>query len=433
MQPVSQKFLAAISTSHKIAVRIEVWGGTAGKSNLVYVYDPVSNYVPEGPALTQGSVSMDKQSPIRSQFNLTFVDPSGILIPTDPVTSSILNPFGNEMVIYRGVDYQDNTAPEYVKLGTFRISKVVPNETDGGVTIAVSGYSRERIVSRNLAINFWPPFNLMNAQFVDPAASPLWKPVTYAEYIRILIADRYPAALFNDTLTSWINQQNDGLNVHVDPAVKEFLTDGEDPFQHCYNLARATGCALACDRNGVFNFYRDPAFTFTAATDPAAVYSFVEGESVFFSNVERTVTDETAFNRYVVIGVGQNLSAPLRSDIADPANPVSIPADDTDPNSPTYVNGPYGVVASVITNSYMHTSAQVRDYAQLLLRSTIGGQQEVTFSHCNPALDIDDTLMISRSRLGLVNKLYALDNITIPLTIDQLPTGRLRERRAISQ
>ncbi len=427
MQVVSGKFLSSLKESHRAVVRFAVFGpDDAGRRSPVFAYDPLTDdpSSSRGIRIIDGSVTIDKRSPIRSRFELKLIDPTGLLVPEHTV-DDVLSIFGNEMQIWRGIAYEDGTDPEYVLLGTFRISKVVPTDAgDGGVTIAVSGYDRARTISRNVVEWYWP-----NHTDAYPFGGD-----TFAELVRPLLEDRYPGIRFRDDLDYWISQQNDTSVVlgQTGNTGAIYLQDGQDPWGFSVDLAKAMGCELFQQRNGLFVWQRDPAYHLTLPKHPDVAYDFTEGDDAVFTEATRTLDDEKGFNSYVVVGTGTSAATvPLRSDM-DADGTLGTATEDTDPSSPTFVDGPYGRVLSVVTSSYMVTKQQVDDYAQLLLRSTVGVQESVELPMMvNPALDPDDVVSVTRDRIGIDNVLYIIDSTTIPLQPTQPGSLVLRERRAL--
>lgn len=126
MWPVSQRFLDALTQSHVLATRVDVWrGGVKLETDI-----PIAG----------GSVSVDESSQVRRTLSLEVADPS-----LDPVnTDSLLTPFGSELHVRTGIRYPEGDT-ELVPVGVFGIESV----SRGGVgeTTSVNATDRARAVA----------------------------------------------------------------------------------------------------------------------------------------------------------------------------------------------------------------------------------------------------------------------------------------------
>lgn len=416
MQTVTAAFLSAISGDHTMAVKVEFLS-PASNSVLLSIERAEAQLVaasqgivpaPATPPqstdnlrILDGSVTIDKNAEIRSHCNLKLLDPTFDLVPT--MASDILTPFGNEVRIYRGVVL--STGTEYVLLGTFRISDVETDESSGAAVINITGYDRSRNVARNVLTNFYAP-----------AFS-----ATYTDAIRAMLLDRYPSIIFNDTAAHWVALQNDSTVITPGNWTMVFQ-EGSNIWTQARAMAKTIGCDLFFNREGVCVLLPDPNLSLhQATTSVTPVANFIEGQTATFTAIKRRLSDQTTFNRVIITGEGSNLGAPLRS----------VAADDTDTNSPTYISGPYGVVSYLETNSLVVTQGQADSYARLTLTTKIGSQELVEFpSIVNPALDVDDPITVTRTRVG-VNSSYIIGGLTIPLRPETAMQCRLREKRAL--
>lgn len=402
MQYVTNTFLDALRTNHNVVMRFEfykpgvsgpIWSSTAmltDSDQYLYVVD--------------GTVSMDKKADIRSRLSMVLMDPTGEAIPTD--ADALLAPFTNEIKVYRGIQFYDGSV-EYVLLGTWRLTDCDIDEADGGVRMTISGQDRARNVSRFVVERYYQP-NIGD---------------TYAEAIRAMILDRYPAVEFNGTAAQWNSMQND-QSVVIQALKRPTYTIGADLWKEARRLAAAIGCDLYFDRSGVCTMIRDPAFTYTSGVGAEPVFDFEDGDSAIFTGLKRKLSDSNRANEVIVTGEGTGLTGlPLRS----------TPAIDDDPTSPTYFYGSYGRVPKMETHDLLYTQIQVDDYAQLRLRQSLGAQELVSFpSLVAPHLDPDDIVSVTRSRLGLNKANYIIDTISIPLRAEGKMQTTLRERRALS-
>lgn len=409
MENVSAAFTDAIASGdHNVVVRAEI----LSQGEVVLATDATSG---SGLHIIDGNVTREKSADYRSHSTLKLVDPSFDLVPTDAL--SLLTPWGNEMRIYRGIEFADGTS-ESVLLCTDRISTVTVDESSGGATITLTGFSRERQVARNVPVATWPTATVFG--YPVPATP-------YTTYARTIISNFYPQALFDATAATWLLFQNDSsvTTINTNPP---WLQAGSDPWKQAKNMADAVGCDLFAKRDGTFSLIRDPNLILMSADTPLApVATFIEGKTATFLSLKRTLSDEKTWNQIIVNGEGNNFSVPLRS-----APPYGTIAVDNDPNSPTNVTTSYGIVTHVETNSLMRTQTQVDNYAQLLLRRTIGGQEIVELPVIvNPALDVDDAISITRERDGVADTTYVIDSVSIPLRAEASMTIKTRERKAL--
>ncbi len=407
MQSVSAKFLSEVATNHTMAVKVEfVFNGT-----VQHVIEPSNPATTASPlAILDGQVVTSKRNSTRSTFTLKLLDPTFSYVPGSG--NNLLTPYGTTVNIYRGVKYSDQTL-EYVRLGTFRINKnEISENNDGAPVMSLSGSDLSRSVARNVL-----SVNAINAVTISNGL------LHYAEVIQALILYAYPAATFNDTVANWITFQND-TSVAFIAGVGVVYNQGADLWAEAVKLAKSTGCDLYCDRYGVFTMISDPSYTYTnAGIAPNPVAAFTEGSGSVFFKPKRTLDDQTAFNQWIITGNGQtNTGQPIQS----------VPAQDTDVTSPTYIGGTYGIVTKIESNPLMYTLNQINSYAQLKLRTTIGGQELVAAEIIpNPALDIDDVVVATRSRSGLSASLFIIDSTTVPLLAKNAMLIGLRERRAL--
>src|ERR1700756_727116 len=103
----SQRFIDAVTGSHTSYQYIDVRSPT-GQTITLHV--------------TEGSVVVDRSAQYKRSSNLTAIDPTGQLVPSD--VSGIMTPFGTEVRPYKGVKYSDTPGDyEVVPLGVFRIGK----------------------------------------------------------------------------------------------------------------------------------------------------------------------------------------------------------------------------------------------------------------------------------------------------------------------
>ncbi|MFG3127325.1 DUF5047 domain-containing protein [Streptomyces tendae] len=116
MYPVSERFLARLAESHRVATRVQLFLTTGEVVDLEH---------------SGGSVTVDRGQAIRRTCTVTIADPAIIpRIPTDQLAT-----YGARLRISRGVDYGNPDQPELVPLGVFRLDSVDGDVNEGPVSL----------------------------------------------------------------------------------------------------------------------------------------------------------------------------------------------------------------------------------------------------------------------------------------------------------
>jgi hypothetical protein len=91
-------------------------------------------------------------------------------------------------------------------------------------------------------------------------------------------------------------------------------------------------------------------------------------------------------------------------------------AKDTNQESPTWINGPFGDIVDYAQDSSLLTQAQAQAAAQAVLNAKIGSMEGLQLNQIvNAALDIDDVIQVSRARLKLASTFFVVDRVEVPL------------------
>ena len=373
MISVSAAFNAALVASHRIATLVEIWSPPTASSPAALLYS--------GPYVTDGNVKVDATNAIRRSGQLTVVDPTGTLTPA--TAGDILSPLaGNEAYIYRGITYPSG-ATELVLLGVIGLSDTTVTDEGAGLTIALSGYDRARRVQR--------------AKLTDTYAISAGTNVVTA--IQALVSSRVPGLTYAMVPTAYTT-----------PGV--IYQTGDDPWQRATELAASIGYELFFDNAGtcVCQPVPDP-------TTAAPVWTYSEGMHATIVKLARQFKDDDTYNDVIVTGEGTGVGVPVRAQVQD-----------TNPASPTYVNGPYGDVVSVISSSLVTTTAQALAMAQATLTRSVGVAESLTFDAIvNPAHDVNDVITVNRARSWVASD-YVIDALTIPLRADAALTAVARRK-----
>jgi hypothetical protein len=367
MQPMTARFAAAVRTSHTPVVHCEVLH--AGQ--VVATLDDV---------VIDGQVTSSSLQSVRSSFRATIVDPTGTLTPSG--TESLLAPAGTEVRLSRGVEYIDG-ARELVPLGVFGLTDVQVDEgDDGAVSVGLEGLDRADRVKRNL--------------IAEPVL--IQQGTNVATAIRTLITTLDPAAVFSFQSTS---------------ATTPFLVIEGDGWEEARNLAAAAGLEVFVDPAGVYTLRRVPD-----VDQSTPVWLLHEGDDCTVTQIGRRLSNRDTPNRVVVLAQGSGLLEPILAE-----------ARDINPQSPTFVDGPYGVVTLAIRETRITSLQQARDMAAGELRSRKGASEQVQVQAVpNPALEVGDVVSVLRTPVR-VDARYVIDSITTPVGSDGMQTLVMRERR----
>jgi hypothetical protein len=348
------------SDFQRIATRIDILQGGV----------PVATSV--APRMEPGSsVTVDKAQASRRTCAISFTDPTGTLTPA--VASDVFHPMsGYEFRLSRGFTYSDGST-ELVSLGIFAPSSVTVDDTPNDLVINVTGFDRARAVGRRKLGDVYSIPRGLNA----------------ATAIQALINSQYPGLTYLFMLTS------------LTTALMA-LKPGADPWSEAITLATSLGAQLFFDVSGRCVLIPEPDPTQT----PVA-WTYSEGAQAMLTHTVRTLTNEAVPSHVIRDGQGSSTVAPVRGE-----------AKDLNPASPTFIGGPYGDVLDYSSNSLYTTSAQCQVAAQAALNRRLGIADGLSISHIvNPAHDVDDVVVVNRSRSKLAN-LYVIDSMTVPLGPD---------------
>lgn len=373
MFAVSPAFRAALVDSHRTVARAEVLQGGA-------VVRPLDVH--------SGSVNVDGTAAVRRRCTVELVDYAGDLTPDQ--AGDLLTPYGNELRLFRGIVYADG-AEEIVPLGVFLITDVAVRDGDSGVVIAVEGYDRARRVE--------------SARFTSTVVVPAG--INYAVAIRDLLRARVPTLEFTpDDPTTWAQQ-----TTRTTPQL--VFQEQADPWRSARDMAESIGRTLYFDPAGRCVMPTEPS----VATTPVS-WTYAEGEDATIISLDNKWTREGVYNHVIVTGETTSATVPVRGE-----------AYDSDPNSPTYIGGPFGDVPYFFASPLITTAGQAVEAATGILRRVSGSTELVSFpAVVNPAHEAGDVVAIVRAR-SAVSDLYLLDAFNVPLAAgDQMAAAARRQR-----
>lgn len=367
MRPVSDAFRAAVRADHKSVIQCDVL-----RYGVV-----IEDSIP----IVDGSVTLDRNASIRGQCDLTIPD----MVPT--TAQSLLAPYGNELAIYRGIDFGPS-GQELISLGRFRIDSV--ESAEPGRSVHVTGQDRSAVVS---------DARLEALYTVDAGTN-------YVAAIRALIeAGLSGATVFPFAL---------GSTVHSTPEI--IVQEQSDRWDTAQSWAQSCGLELYFDGDGVCVARSEPDIT----TGPI-VFDIDEGPGGILIDVGTTWDRQRIYNRVIAIGENPASGAIYRG-----------VATDSDPSSPTYYFGPFGKVPTFFASPLLATDGQAAAAALTILRRVTGQTQSVKFDAIvAPFLEPGDIVHVTRSTLPINGSPHLIESLSIPLSPTGMMSGTTRTRRAV--
>lgn len=358
-------------------------------------------------------ITEDRNSSQRRQGNITVellpTVPPPPMLPTSP--ASILAPFGNEIFIEVALLTDPSQTPtEWIPLGLFAMATTVVEDSTIDLVVTIDVYDRSWVISQR---TFLQPYNI-------PAASGNF--VDEIEHLLNQVWGPTPQLLFNITPT----------DATVPTAS---YNEGSDPWQAAQDMATAVGYELFFDRHGIVVGYpipdptmQQPVWNFTE--DDLTVqgtYNHPVGGTPYTTPVavQVTFTRDRIYNDVIVSGTGSQNAAGAASGASAP---VRAEAKDTNPASPTYVNGPVGDIPNFVQTNLATDVAVAQAMANNDLQAALSQAWQITVSTPpNPLFDVDDVVTVTRARLGLNGVRMVIDQIQTSIKYDATSevTGRV--------
>lgn len=370
MRPVSASLLATVRGSHQIKVRARVC------STFQSTTDPDGTEVP----ILDGDVISDATAQIRSTLDLTT---DGTAVPWPRAADDLLQPFGNEVYVERGV-VLGGGATEWVGLGYFRIQTPEQDRPpDGPIRIA----AQDRMAG------------IVEARLIDPVQFGATN--LYGDVVEALVLGVYPDAMveYDDDLAT--------------QPLQRAAVATDDRWAFLDSMFASVGKIWYWDHRGRLQVRAQP-------TGSTADLDVMAGRGGVLVTSARTITREGIYNAVVATGQGADSSAPVRA-----------VAYDANPSSPTYYGGRFGQVPQFITSPFVVTVGQARLAAEAALRRSLGLPYQIDLTAVpNPAIEPWDTIRVRQStRLGA--ELHQVRRVEIPLVADRAMTCQTAEQTAV--
>jgi len=386
VQPISQNFQAALGSGTFAQIcQVQIWGRSNPTDPTTFQrLLPPSGTGPDGNpysiAVLQGSVNLDTTQPIFRTLNMSLIDQWGWLMPESP--TSPLSAFGNEAWIYSGIEYS-NGVQELIPMGKFSITSVIPTWTGGQTTISVQGSDRGYTVGLQALQN---PINFNAGTTVASATQTLIGSIIPNGGQLVISPAAYAATLAATT-----------------------LNQGDNPFTDAATMAGNSGLLLHFDVFGNCQLGLAPQLS---GQNPS--FTFNTGQGGVLLSAQRPMSQigpsGPIANNFLMVYEGTSTTSTTNP-------PVVGQAQDINPASPTYINGPYGIVTQFVYTSVAQGQQSANQAAQLLLDLSIGEADGLLLTTTpNPALDSYDVLQANIPEL-YVNGTYFLTAATTPFTL----------------
>jgi len=369
MRPVSEAWNRTIKGSHRMVSKAIVTNTFQTGTSPVGVEIPI----------LAGDVVLDGTADIRSTLDLT--TDGNRMWPKR--ADSTLAPYGNEIWVFRGVQYSDELI-EWVSFGPHRIQAPEQEQAPDG-PIRLSGKDRMA--------------GIIDARLVEPVQ--FLAGASLGFIMETLVTQVYPAAVIE-----W----DDATDTAV---ITRSMICEQDRFAFLDDLVRSRGKIWHWDHRGIL--------VIRSAPDPAhPVFEVHSSTGGVLLRLSRSLSREGVYNAVVASGTGTDTAVP----------PFAV-AVDNNPTSPTFYQGRFGPVPRFYTSPFLATDAQAAIAAETMLRRTIGLPYSLDLTAVpNPALEPYDPVSV-RPGAGQGRETHVLDKVTIPLTPAEAMTGATREQTTV--
>lgn len=349
MLPLTTRAANTIRGSHSIQVYAIAYSAHGG------VVDDVP--------VVGGSLVVDASSQVRRTATVNVGRSE--LWPGDEF--STLSPLGSELSIIYGIVLQ-NGQTEWLQLirgPITRVTRTVPTSgEDAAIVVSVADRSSK----------------VAEARFDAPTQT-IAGATTVAEISRLITGVLPDVAVVDRTGDMKIAPQME--------MERERWNDGVE------KLADSIGAEVIADTVGNFIIRTQPDIT-----DPP-VWTLDAGDGGILLTENDDTSRDLTYNR--VIASGQRV---------DGTPPVYAAVSDTNPNSPTYINGPFGVKTRFYASQLLTTTDQCTAAATSLLARVTGRHMDVSLTAVtNPALEAGDVI---RLRIEGRDEVHIIDRVEVP-------------------
>lgn len=314
-----------------------------------------------------GVVTFNFDDTTRRSLDITFIDESG---RTFQEMKNLTDPFTCSLKPYRGVAFNNaGTDIEWLGMGEYFTDALEIAETsEGAVTWRISALDASSMCRTPLQYPVFIPGGMPGGEAIPAVLRQVW-----------------PRMSFMIREGSWT----------MPPAL---IDEDKVPWDEAVRLAQASGQDLYINRDGFCVMGSRPS-----SVSPTPAWNFIEGQNATFWDTKRSIRSRLP-NVVVVIGTN-TVAAGVRGE-----------AYDTDPYSPTYVNGPYGRVVETYKSELVVATQQAEAMARNILNRRLGPSDEVEFFTTPiPFLDEADTISVTRARMGMTQRSLLISHMEVPL------------------
>ncbi len=359
--------------------------------------------------IESGTVTIDNTGVQRRRADFVITIPNGqgstiapnSIVPTN--VSSPLTPFRNYLQVWWWAGAigtqapQDPTSGAYL-LGLFTITDVaVDATTKGDITIHVTGQDWSQDISRRV----------LTYPYVTPNGTNM------VSAVQGIIQYAAPNVVPYFTADATNAQTSEGASPGTLYAAGYTWDEGQDPWEAAQQMVEACGMQLYFGPAGALNMTYIP----NPASTPVC-WTYAQGSTTAHNNITgltRTFSQSQVFNyvEYVVEGANANPSP----DLLYTGTSFLAQLGDTDPSSPTYMHGPYGIAADVQFDMLNYQQSTALTAAKARLRRDLGAADMVTFTALpNPAHEAYDVVKVYAPRIGLTQD-YVIDTVEYDLGV----------------
>lgn len=362
----SSSYRRALGGPHEAYSRVEVWRGGLQVGELSWAKrDPGAPYTREVPVFFGGSVRATLGSRVTRQLTLSVPDS---LYPWG--TRDLLNPYGNELRVFKGIRYGQSVDEFPVFVG--RITRAKP---PGKGQLQVEASDNAGLISA--------------AGFSSPQPSQVGD-LVLDEFER-LVKIAYPGAVF-------------GTHGAITATVPTLSYD-QDPGTALDALATAGSAFWYVLAGGQFVMRRIP-WVYPADMQPIPL---TDGPGGTLATAFPDRDSANLYNRVTVV-----------SDRPDGGPALWATAEDADPDSPTYVDGAFGRKSMSVRVTGIANQGQALSIAQSLVKRTRALTESWTIS-CVPDASIELGDLLAPSFRGR-SSIQVVASFSMPLAPDELMT-----------
>jgi hypothetical protein len=355
MQTVSQAFKDAMKSTHVQSSRLDLYID--------------GELIQSGLRISDGNIVND-DGDFRTTGDFTLHDEE--LHPSD--VNRLLYP-GSELRPYKGICFPDGSE-ELLPMGVLVISGL--NEDDSGDSYNIRVNTRDRA------------YRVSRAKFKRDRT--ILAGASYKTIIREMLFSQAP----------WIEYDDESVTVVGGTNSREVkINQGEDPWALCRKFALTIGCDLYFDRTGICRLTQTPTHL---VVEPDWVFADgIDAETMYAAT---SVDDEETYSRVgVSVETTENQNGIL----------IYAEAVDDNPNSSTYIDGPFGDVPLYIVSSELTTLDQAQVLANAELQKRRGAKLTIQLLNSpNPAIDVFDRIRYVRTKFD-TNYILTIVKMTTPM------------------